>query len=81
MSYSFPKDAKDADTVTLENGATYQYEDAKDRWMVKSVDGKDNSVFEKHLFQLRGGFTLTDDRKVVVPIENPKGTQKGTRDY
>ena len=81
MSYAFDKNAKDGDEVTLENGATYKYEEGKDRWLVQSVDGKDNSVFEKHLFQLRGGFTLTGDRKVVVPIENPKNSQKGTRDY
>ena len=37
MSYSFPKDAVDGDVVALSNGVRYQYESAKDRWMVKSV--------------------------------------------
>ena len=41
MSYAFNKDAKDGDTVTLANGVRYQYEEAKDRWMVRSVQDKD----------------------------------------
>ena len=39
MSYVFDKNALDGDTVTLDNGATYQYDAAKDRWLVKSVAG------------------------------------------
>ena len=39
MSYAFDKDAEDGATVTLENGATYQYDAAKDRWLVKAVAG------------------------------------------
>ena len=37
MSYAFDKDAKDGDVVTLENGVAYQYDAAKDRWLVKAV--------------------------------------------
>ena len=37
--YAFDKNAKDGDTVTLENGATYKYDEAKDRWLVKDVAG------------------------------------------
>ena len=39
MSYAFDKDAKDGDVVTLENGVAYQYDKAKDRWLVKAVAG------------------------------------------
>ena len=39
MSYAFDKDAKDGDVVTLENGVAYQYDEAKDRWLVKDVAG------------------------------------------
>ena len=39
MSYAFDKDAEDGATVTLENGATYQFDAAKDRWLVKFVAG------------------------------------------
>ena len=39
MSYSFDKDAKDGDVVTLDNGVAYQYDAAKDRWLVKAVAG------------------------------------------
>jgi hypothetical protein len=35
--YAFYKEARDGDTVTLENGARYQYQKAKNRWVVKSV--------------------------------------------
>ena len=35
MSYAFDKDAQDGDEVVLENGAQYQYDAAKDRWLVK----------------------------------------------
>ena len=37
MSYSFYKDAKDGDTVTLTNGVRYQYQQDKKRWMVHSL--------------------------------------------
>jgi len=37
MSYSFPKDAKDGDTVTLENGVEYIFHNDKSRWVVNSV--------------------------------------------
>ena len=36
-AYSFYKDAKDGDTVTLANGARYQYQEDKKRWMVHSL--------------------------------------------
>ena len=39
MSYAFDKDAQDGDEVTLANGATYKYDKAKDRWLVKAVAG------------------------------------------
>ena len=39
MSYAFPTDAKEGDIVTLENGVAYQYDEAKDRWLVKAVAG------------------------------------------
>ena len=37
--YAFDKDANDGDVVTLENGVAYQYDEAKDRWLVKDVAG------------------------------------------
>ena len=37
MIYSFPKDAKDGDTVTLENGVEYIFHNDKSRWVVNSV--------------------------------------------
>ena len=79
--FAFDKDAKDGDTVTLENGVTYQYEEAKDRWMVLSVGGSTSrSGFKPHLFQLRGSFEITDGKVVGYP-ENPKGTGKQSRDF
>ena len=41
MSYAFYKDARDGDTVTLKNGARYQYQKVKNRWVVKSVHDED----------------------------------------
>ena len=68
MSYSFNKDAKDGDTVTLDNGVTYQYEDEKDRWVVKSVGGKSVDGKRKDLVpQLKGSFEIDDDGKAVIP--------------
>ena len=37
--FAFDKNAKDGDVVTLENGVAYQYDEAKDRWLVKAVAG------------------------------------------
>ena len=37
MSYSFPKNAKDGDKITLENGVEYIFQQNKDRWVVNSV--------------------------------------------
>jgi hypothetical protein len=37
MSYAFYKDAKDGDTVTLENGVRYVYEADKQRWVTKEI--------------------------------------------
>lgn len=67
--YNFNKNAPDGDEVTLENGVTYKYELAKDRWMVSSV-GTDSNGFEKQksfLPQLRGSFKIDDDGKAVIP--------------
>ena len=41
MSYAFYKDARDGDTVTLANGVRYQYQEAKNRWMVQSLHDAD----------------------------------------
>ncbi len=41
MSYAFYKDATDGDTVTLTNGVRYQYQKAKNRWVVKSIFEED----------------------------------------
>ena len=83
MAYAFDKDAKDGDTVTLENGVTYKYEEAKDRWVVLSV-GEGSGIarrgFAPHLFQMRGGFEITDGKVVGYP-ENPNGTGKTARDF
>jgi len=39
MSYAFPKDQESGSEVTLSNGVTYQYSEAKNRWGVKGVEG------------------------------------------
>ena len=68
MSYSFPKDAKDGDTVSLDNGVEYQYEDEKDRWVVKSVGGASVDGKRKDFIpQLKGSFEIDDDGKAVIP--------------
>ena len=41
MSYAFYKDAKDGQTVTLANGVRYQYQEAKNRWVVRSLHDAD----------------------------------------
>ena len=80
-SYAFDKNAKDGDTVTLENGVTYQFEEAKDRWMVLSVgEGAAGRGFKPHLFQMRGSFEITNGKVVGAP-ENPNGTGKKARDF
>ena len=66
-SFAFDKDAKDGDTVTLENGVTYQYEEAKDRWLVQSVGGASGDFLQKWAMQLRGTFELDADGKVIIP--------------
>ena len=40
-SYAFYKDARDGDTVTLANGVRYQYQEAKNRWVVRSLHDTD----------------------------------------
>lgn len=39
--YAFYKDAKDGETVTLVNGVRYQYQEAKNRWVVRSIQDAD----------------------------------------
>jgi hypothetical protein len=68
MSYSFPKDAKDGDTVTLDNGVKYQYQDENDRWVVKSVGAPAADGRRKDFIpQLKGSFEIDDDGKAVIP--------------
>ena len=42
--FAFDKNAQDGDVVTLENGVTYQYDEAKDRWLVKDVAGSGSGI-------------------------------------
>ena len=58
--YAFDKDAQDGDTVTLENGVQYQYEAAKDRWVVKSVAGSGTGA--------DWGFPLPEDQVEYAPL-------------
>ena len=44
MSYSFPKTAKDGDTVRLDNGVQYIYQADKDRWMVNALNEADPCI-------------------------------------
>jgi hypothetical protein len=67
-AYSFPKDAKDGNEITLENGATYKYEEDKDRWMVLSIGGPAPTGKRKDFIpQLRGSFEIDGDGKAVIP--------------
>ena len=44
MSYSFPLNQPDGTEVTLANGVTYRFDQANDRWLVKSVHDDSISV-------------------------------------
>ena len=65
MSYSFPTDAKDGDIVTLENGVAYQFDEAKDRWLVKDVAGSGSSS--------DWGFPLPEDQIEYATLEHSDG--------
>ena len=62
MSYSFPKEAKDGDVVTLENGVQYQYDGAKDCWLVKAVAGGGSGA--------DWGFPLPEDQIEYATLEH-----------
>ena len=65
MSYAFDKDAKDGDIVTLENGVAYQFDEAKDRWLVKDVAGSGSSS--------DWGFPLPEDQIEYATLEHSDG--------
>ena len=60
-AFAFDKDAKDGDVVTLENGVAYQYDAAKDRWLVKAVAGSGAGA--------DWGFPLPEDQVAYVKKE------------
>ena len=69
-SYAFPKDAKDGDVVTLENGVAYQFDEAKDRWLVKDVAGSSygtdadgNIGTPLYMVEMLAGRSTTETRK------------------
>ena len=62
MSYAFDKDAQDGDTVVLENGVQYQYDAAKDRWLVKSVAGSGAGA--------DWGFPIPEDKVEYATLEH-----------
>ena len=65
MSYAFPQDAKDGDIVTLENGVAYQYDEDKDRWLVKAVAGSGSDA--------DWGFPLPEDQIEYATLEHSDG--------
>ena len=60
MSYSFDKDAKDGDKVTLENGVEYIFQASKNRWVVNSVEGSLGEELVK-----KSGDSMSGDLKMV----------------
>ena len=60
MSYSFNKDAKDGDKVTLENGVEYIFQTSKNRWVVNSVEGSLGEELVK-----KAGDKMTGDLELV----------------
>ena len=60
--YAFDKDALDGDVVTLENGVAYQYDAAKDRWLVKAVAGGGTGA--------DWGFPIPEDQVEYATLEH-----------
>ena len=94
MSYAFPKDAKDGDVVTLENGVAYKYDDEKDRWLVLAVAGggtgedwgfplpEDQVAYVKKEGgdEMEGPLTV-NDKGINVLITNPNAVDITHPDY
>ena len=64
MSYSFPKTAKDGDTVRLDNGVQYIYQADKDRWMVNALNEADPCI--KCTAVASGSKSNNDDPQIVL---------------
>jgi hypothetical protein len=78
-AYSFYKDAKDGDTVTLENGARYQYQEAKNRWVVKSVHDEDECPrFDAIATQYKD---LNTPKEQIAINWLPSGNQAGSQGF
>ena len=79
MSYSFYKDARDGDTVTLANGVRYQYEKDKKRWMVHSLHEAEGCP---RFDALATKYKDYDNPNEQVVIEYfPHGTQAGSQGF
>jgi len=79
MSYSFYKDARDGDTVTLANGVRYQYEKDKKRWMVHSLHEAEGCP---RFDALATKYKDYDNPNEQVVIEYfPYGTQAGSQGF
>ena len=78
-AYSFYKDTKDGDTVTLENGARYQYQEAKNRWVVKSVHDEDECPrFDAIATQYKD---LNNPKEQIAINWLPYGNQAGSQGF
>ena len=79
MSYAFYKEARDGDTVTLENGARYQYQEAKNRWVVKSVHDEDECPrFDAIATQYKD---LNNPKEQIAINWLPYGNQAGSQGF
>ena len=72
-SYSFPLDQPDGTEVTLANGVTYQYDQANDRWLVKSTETLDEVMDERYVNRVGGD-------SMQGPLEMKKQPDTDSRD-
>ena len=74
MSYSFPTDQPDGTEVTLANGVTYKYDQANDRWLVKSVSDDGVSLDDLFWEEIDTGSNQNPPLRLMVTNSRPTGT-------
>ena len=76
MSYSFPTNQPDGTEVTLANGVTYKYDQANERWLVKSVH--DDGVSVDDLFWEEIDTGSNQNPPLTLRVTNSRPTGSGT---
>ena len=73
MSYSFPLNQPDGTQVTLANGVTYQYDQANDRWLVRSVQNDQVSLDDLLWDEIDTGSNQNPPLTLMIAGSRPTG--------